>query len=90
MKPQSLRYGDSTTLFNAVTSRTGLVTFYGASPRTFDGLLTKFFVGLTKDTASRWYAVRTSDTVRTTPCSPSASARCWMRRIKPLNLRKAG
>lgn len=31
-------YSDSTTLLNAVTSRTGLVTFYGASPRTFDGL----------------------------------------------------
>lgn len=31
-------YSDSTTLLNAVTSRTGLVTFYGASPRTFDSL----------------------------------------------------
>lgn len=31
-------YSDSTTLLNAVTSRTGLVTFYGASPRTFNNL----------------------------------------------------
>ncbi len=31
-------YSDSTTLLNAVTSRTGLVTFYGASPRTFADL----------------------------------------------------
>lgn len=28
-------YSDSTTILNAVHSRTGLVTFYGASPRTF-------------------------------------------------------
>lgn len=30
-------YSDSTTLLNAITSMTGLVTFYGASPRTFMG-----------------------------------------------------
>lgn len=30
-------YSDSTTLLNAITQTTGLVTFYGASPRTFFG-----------------------------------------------------
>ena len=31
-------YSDSTTLLNAIHCETGLVTFYGASPRTFDPL----------------------------------------------------
>ena len=31
-------YSDSTTLLNAIHCQTGLVTFYGASPRTFDPL----------------------------------------------------
>lgn len=32
-------YSDSTTLLNAVQYKTGLITFYGASPRTFDQLI---------------------------------------------------
>ena len=31
-------YSDSTTLLNAITSSCHMVTYYGASPRTFDGL----------------------------------------------------
>lgn len=31
-------YSDSTTILNAIYSMTGLITFYGASPRTFDNL----------------------------------------------------
>lgn len=60
-------YSDGTTILNAVTSRTGLVTFYGASPRTFDGLSAYnrqsfeqrlMYGGTTHEKGSTWRTVR--------------------------------